>query len=98
MNLQVCKEEEESIKVDLHEGCGRIKLFWLMALVDSSTLKALVEFRNGIPKTMSESGSLIATVGRCRFCDKVGNTGPLALGNVCGDIECQVKRKIHFVR
>ncbi|KAG0414124.1 hypothetical protein HPB47_008717, partial [Ixodes persulcatus] len=25
---QVFKEEEEAIKVDLHEGCGRTKLFW----------------------------------------------------------------------
>ncbi len=42
---QVFKEEEEAIKVDLHEGCGRIKLFWVMALADSKTLKAMVEFR-----------------------------------------------------
>ena len=45
--LQVFKEEEESIKVDLHEGCGRMKLFWLMALADAKTLKAMVEFREG---------------------------------------------------
>ena len=44
---QVFKEEEESIKVDLHEGCGRMKLFWLMALADAKTLKAMVEFREG---------------------------------------------------
>lgn len=43
--LQVFKEEEEAIKVDLHEGCGRTKLFWLMALADSKTMKAMVEFR-----------------------------------------------------
>ncbi|ODN02467.1 E3 ubiquitin-protein ligase MYCBP2 [Orchesella cincta] len=86
---KVCKEEEESVRVDLHEGCGRIKLFWLMALADSSTLKALVEFRNGIPKAVSEPLSSVASVGRCRFCNKVGNSGPLALGNVCGETECQ---------
>ncbi|CAG7827587.1 unnamed protein product [Allacma fusca] len=86
---KVCKEEEESIRVDLHEGCGRIKLFWLMALADSSTLKALVEFRNEIPKTFTDSVAAVTTVGRCRFCSKVGNTGPLALGNVCGEPECQ---------
>ena len=45
--LQVFKEEEEAIRVDLHEGCGRIKLFWLMALTDYKTLKAMVEFREG---------------------------------------------------
>lgn len=89
---KVCKEEEESVRVDLHEGCGRIKLFWLMALADSSTLKALVEFRNGIPKTVSEPLSNVTTVGRCRFCNKVGNSGPLAVGNVCGETECQVMK------
>ena len=45
--MQVFKEEEEAIKVDLHEGCGRIKLFWIMALADSKTLKAMIEFREG---------------------------------------------------
>ena len=33
--------------MDLHEGCGRIKLFWIMALADSKTLKAMIEFREG---------------------------------------------------
>lgn len=46
-HVQVFKEEEEAIKVDLHEGCGRTKLFWVMALADSKTLKAMVEFRVG---------------------------------------------------
>ena len=27
----VCKEEEEAIRVELHESCGRTKLFWLLA-------------------------------------------------------------------
>ena len=36
---QVFKEEEEAIKVNLHEGCGRTKLFWLTAAADSATLK-----------------------------------------------------------
>lgn len=42
----VCKEEEEAIRVELHESCGRTKLFWLLALADSRTLKAMVEFRD----------------------------------------------------
>ena len=45
--FQVFKEEEEAIKVDLHEGCGRSKLFWIMTLADSKTLKAMVEFKEG---------------------------------------------------
>lgn len=46
------KEEEEAIKVDLHEGCGRTKLFWLMALADSKTMKAMVEFREHTGNTV----------------------------------------------
>jgi hypothetical protein len=49
----VFKEEEEAIKVDLHEGCGRTKLFWVMALADSKALKAMVEFREGMLKELS---------------------------------------------
>ena len=43
--LQVFKEEEEAVKVELHEGCGRIKLYWTMALADYRTLKGMIEFR-----------------------------------------------------
>lgn len=49
------KEEEEAIKVDLHEGCGRTKLFWLMALADSKTMKAMVEFREHTGKTATKA-------------------------------------------
>lgn len=52
MEQQVFKEEEEAIKVDLHEGCGRTKLFWLMALADSKTMKAMVEFREHTGKEL----------------------------------------------
>ncbi|XP_032681448.1 E3 ubiquitin-protein ligase MYCBP2 isoform X17 [Odontomachus brunneus] len=81
---QVCKEEEEAIRVDLHEGCGRTKLFWILALADSRTLKALVEFRDGSPRK-----PVGATTGICRFCGTTGNTGLLAIGNICADHDCQ---------
>ncbi|XP_026670203.1 E3 ubiquitin-protein ligase MYCBP2-like isoform X5 [Ceratina calcarata] len=81
---QVCKEEEEAIRVDLHEGCGRTKLFWILALADSRTLKALVEFRDGSPRK-----PVGATSGICRFCGTTGNTGLLAVGNICADHDCQ---------
>ena len=55
--VQVFKEEEEAIRVDLHEGCGRIKLFWVMCLADSKTLKAMVEFREGT------KGGLVGLMG-----------------------------------
>jgi E3 ubiquitin-protein ligase MYCBP2 len=85
--FQVCKEEEEAIKVDLHEGCGRTKLFWLLALADSSTLKALVEFRDRVARS-KPAGTISA--GTCRFCGATGSSGLLAIGNVCADQECQV--------
>ncbi|XP_056648043.1 E3 ubiquitin-protein ligase MYCBP2 isoform X1 [Diorhabda sublineata] len=81
---QVCKEEEEAIKVELHEGCGRTKLFWLLALADPRTLKALIEFREGGTRT-----KVIGLSGVCRFCGTTGNSGLLAIGNVCADHECQ---------
>ncbi|KAK4876736.1 hypothetical protein RN001_009242 [Aquatica leii] len=81
---QVCKEEEEAIKVELHEGCGRTKLFWLLALADARTLKALIEFREGSTRSRGS-----ATNGVCRFCGATGNSGLLAIGNVCADHECQ---------
>ncbi|XP_076287336.1 MYC binding protein highwire isoform X6 [Lasioglossum baleicum] len=85
---QVCKEEEEAIRVDLHEGCGRTKLFWILALADSRTLKALVEFRDGTPRK-----PVGATSGMCRFCGITGNTGLLAIGNICTDNDCQEHAK-----
>ncbi|XP_026302017.1 E3 ubiquitin-protein ligase MYCBP2 isoform X8 [Apis mellifera] len=85
---QVCKEEEEAIRVDLHEGCGRTKLFWILALADSRTLKALVEFRDGSPRK-----PVGATSGICRFCGTTGNTGLLAVGNICADQDCQEHSK-----
>ncbi len=48
--FQVCKEEEEAIKVDVHEECGRVKLFWILTLSDARNLKLLVEFPS-LPST-----------------------------------------------
>jgi E3 ubiquitin-protein ligase MYCBP2 len=31
------------------------------------------------------------TSGVCRFCGTTGNSGLLAIGNICADQECQVK-------
>lgn len=82
----VCKEEEESIKVELHESCGRIKLFWLLGLADSKTLKGIVEFRDGHNIIICDPQNAI---GRCRFCGVYGNSGLLAVGNVCVEQQCQ---------
>lgn len=76
--------------MDLHEGCGRTKLFWVMALADSSTLKAMVEFRE---RRSGKSANFNS--GTCRFCGTSSNSGLLAISNVCADQECQV-RKLHY--
>ena len=31
--------------MNLHEGCGRAKLFWLTAAADAATLKGMIEFK-----------------------------------------------------
>ncbi|CAH1777009.1 unnamed protein product [Owenia fusiformis] len=86
---QVFKEEEEAIKVDLHEGCGRTKLFWIMALADSNTLKALVEFKEG-----AKSGKPSNTTGVCRFCGTSCDSGLVSVvGCVCQEPECQENAK-----
>lgn len=73
--------------MDLHEGCGRIKLFWALLLADSCTLKAMVEFREG---TRPDSKAPGVVSGVCRFCGATGSSGLLAIGNVCADHDCQV--------
>ncbi|VVC32964.1 Zinc finger, RING-type,Zinc finger, RING/FYVE/PHD-type,APC10/DOC domain,Galactose-binding [Cinara cedri] len=95
---QVCKEEEEAIRVDLHEGCGRTKLFWLLALADKATLQALVEFRDPAVSSSADMSMPVARanvhqlarVGVCRYCGTVSNDGLLAIGNVCANDECQL--------
>nr|XP_033805293.1 E3 ubiquitin-protein ligase MYCBP2 isoform X3 [Geotrypetes seraphini] len=85
---QVFKEEEEAIKVDLHEGCGRTKLFWLMALADSKTMKAMVEFREHTAKPTTSSSEA------CRFCGSRNGTELSAVGSVCPDADCQEYSRI----
>ncbi|XP_071950592.1 E3 ubiquitin-protein ligase MYCBP2-like isoform X2 [Antedon mediterranea] len=79
---QVFKEEEEAIRVDLHEGCGRSKLFWVMILADSKTLKAMIDFKEA-GSTSNSHGS--SGRGSCRFCG--GNASGLTASAVCED--CQ---------
>ncbi len=101
---QVFKEEEEAIKVDLHEGCGRTKLFWVLALADSLTLKAMVEFRDGgrrgggggaensaaggATSSMSRSRSAAGNLGICRFCGRQSSADSPVMDSVCTDREC----------
>lgn len=67
--------------------------------MDRRTLKALAEFRgmdSGVVDGIGAHGSNMASdrstlTGVCRFCGTRGNSGLLAIGNVCADHQCQVK-------
>eukprot|EP00094_Tigriopus_californicus_P010528 TCALIF_10156-PA protein Name:"Similar to MYCBP2 E3 ubiquitin-protein ligase MYCBP2 (Homo sapiens)" AED:0.02 eAED:0.04 QI:14/0.77/0.5/1/0.88/0.8/10/0/4914 len=97
---QVFKEEEDAIKVDLHEGCGRAKLFWIMSLADSLTLKAMVEFREGSRGNCGTSGALgvvglgtsrggpMSNFATCRFCGRVSSSDSPVIDSLCTDREC----------
>ncbi|XP_064119634.1 E3 ubiquitin-protein ligase MYCBP2-like isoform X5 [Macrobrachium nipponense] len=80
----VFRQEQEAIKVDLHEGCGRTKLFWLLALADSTTLKAMLELRG----ENQRSRGLLAT-SACRFCGSPAQPSLLSPAPVCQDPDCQ---------
>jgi len=95
---QVCKEEEEAIKVDVHEGCGRVKLFWILALSEARNLKSLIEFRQGAPNPTDPAAVSCALVGNnsvsCRYCgSSMAPTSSLFdMPNVCNEPDCQVSR------
>ena len=88
---QVFKEEEEAIKVNLHEGCGRTKLFWLTAAADSGTLKGMIEFREDTTRKKSLAGSSSAAV--CRYCGGSSCAAMPVLDGVCSLEECQVNTR-----
>ena len=56
--------KEDIFQVELHEGCGRMKLFWIFLLVERRTLKAVVEFRNS---NKEASGSKGGGAGECEL-------------------------------
>ncbi|GBP93144.1 hypothetical protein EVAR_69406_1 [Eumeta japonica] len=81
-----------------HHRQGKIVLAF--ALVDRRTLKGLAEFR-GVGNGINEDGNSVAQsgnappgppglAGTCRFCGTRGNSGLLAIGNVCADQQCQL--------
>jgi len=90
--VEVLKEEEESIRVDLHEGCGRVKFYWLLALADAKTLKAVVEFRHVSDQhhiLSSSSAAVAAETETCRFCgSSAASLDVLVPGAVCSQPEC----------
>ncbi len=105
---QVFKEEEDAIKVDLHEGCGRTKLYWVMALADSLTLKAMVEFREGGGGGRGSAAGMAGAGGgpgrvlkqasssptTCRFCGRQSSSDVPVMDSLCNDSECAEHAKI----
>ncbi|XP_069950165.1 E3 ubiquitin-protein ligase MYCBP2 isoform X3 [Cherax quadricarinatus] len=89
----VFRQEQEAIKVDLHEGCGRTKLFWLLALADSTTLKAMLELRG----ENQQSRGAVAT-SACRFCGAPAQPSLLSPAPVCQDQDCQEYNREACVR
>lgn len=83
----ILRHQQQAIKVDLHEGCGRTKLFWLLALADSTTLKALLELRSeGSTSGLRCDGD---STSECRFCGSPAQTSLLSPTPVCPHSDCQ---------
>ena len=77
--------------MNLHEGCGRTKLFWLTAAADSGTLKGMIEFREDTTRKKSLAGSSSAAV--CRYCGGSSCAAMPVLDGVCSLEECQVNTR-----
>ena len=84
----------------LFTGCGRTKLFWLMALADSLTLKAMVEFRDGSSrcnKNFTPENSKSSTkinFSTCRFCLRQSSPDYPVMDSLCSDKECLENSKL----
>ena len=83
------QQEDASIQVELHEGCGRAKFQQVMALVDRNNLKAIVEFRS------------TSSAAACRFCSApLGESGGVAqlvaygVQNCCDKEDCAELAKL----
>lgn len=84
--------------MDVHEGCGRVKLFWILALSDARNLKSLVEFRNGTPGAEGPSCALVGSSVSCRYCGSIITPAPLLFdqhNNVCSEPDCQVTQSLY---
>ena len=86
--------------MDLHEGCGRVKLMHMTALADPATLQAMVELRPDrvdedvfLTSTAPARGGETSASASCRFCGSPAGNVPLlhdAPFDVCDDAECRV--------
>nr|XP_027195486.1 E3 ubiquitin-protein ligase MYCBP2-like [Dermatophagoides pteronyssinus] len=94
------KEDCDSIKVDIHEGCGRIKFFRSSLIVaDSKSLKIMIEFRqnnyrsehnNNNNQTFDENLHLNDNRQKiCRFCGLNDDQMMIDGENICKNDDCQ---------
>ena len=77
------------LRVSVHEGCGRLRLHWLLALADAQSLNAVVELlrADSQPLLAPPSG---AGDESCRFCGSVpASQHALLPGRVCSAPDCQ---------
>lgn len=101
---QIFKEDLDSIKVDIHEGCGRAKLFWALIVSDSNLLKAIVEFRIGSLKSNNTTDSetqlsssvtyLSQRSTLCRFCSSENAVDMQIMGYICNNEDCKRFAKV----
>ena len=74
--------------MDMHEGCGRVKLYWLLALADSQSLKAIIELRHHATNVSSLSPAATASE-TCRFCGlSPASVDVLVPGRICSQPDC----------
>ena len=79
--LQNMPESNCVVKVDIHEGCSRACVPPLVMLVDSKTLKAVVEHRSILCEMDTSVNSY------CRFCGVICCKEE---SGICSNKQCQV--------
>ncbi|VVD05977.1 unnamed protein product [Leptidea sinapis] len=82
---QVCKEEESAIRAGIHESCARVKLFWLLLLIDRRTLKGLIEFR-GMDTGIREEEDATTSSGVAGEHGREACSRTLGCGHFCGGV------------
>lgn len=92
------KDDCDSLKVDIHEGCGRVKFFRSLIVADLKLLKIMIEFRqnnyrseHGDNQTLDNNSMLMQNNNNqqriCRFCSF--EYQPIDDEIICKNEDCQ---------
>ncbi|KAH7646731.1 e3 ubiquitin-protein ligase-like protein [Dermatophagoides farinae] len=92
------KDDCDSLKVDIHEGCGRVKFFRSLIVADLKLLKIMIEFRqnnyrseHGDNQTLDNNSMLMQNNNNqqriCRFCSI--EYQPIDDEIICKNEDCQ---------